>query len=477
MKFHTLGLVSLLSLGALPTAALAVEKAVVQAPVGAAEQVQFDVYVPLQQRAQLEKDLAAMHTPGDAMYRKWLTPQQFDARYAATPAQTQAIVQQLTAAGLQATVIAGHRIHVSGTSASIEKAFATTLYHAAYQDGHQTIMTLNPVPTTGAMYATGALVTGFSGTIRLHGFARKNAMPANRYSTAGPYWFDDLKQAYSYPSYQSYNGAGTTIGVLISNDFKQSDMNLYFGHEKLTSPSFTTINVDGGAPFDPNASLETSLDLQQTGGMAPKAKVLLYNLPDLSDDSIMDGLSKILMDNKADVVNMSFGEAELFYTAADNGGQDFTYLAKEEDDLFAQGTAQGITFVAASGDSGALAAVPVKVLQLRTELRQVPAFSELPRLQPARGRSRRNQPQDDLLPVQPGVLLSQRRSLRRSPRRRHLLRDIGNRRLLGFRRRNQHHLRQTALPGGDRYRQRHLPYGSGPLPPHGRMPRWRARNL
>ncbi len=359
VNVRTLGFVSLLSLGALPTSAFAVEKAVVQAPVAAAEKVQFDVYVPLQQRAQLEKDLVAMHTAGNAMYRKWLTPQQFDARYAATPAQTQAIVEQLTAAGLQATVIAGHRIHVSGTSASVEKAFATTLYHAAYQNGHQTIMTLHPVPTSGAMYATGALVTGFSGTIRLHSFAHKSAIPANRYSTAGPYWFDDLKQAYSFPSYQAYNGAGTTIGVLISNDFSQSDMNLYFGHEKLTSPSFTTINVDGGAPFDPSDSLETNLDLQQTGGMAPKAKILLYNLPDLSDDSLMDGLSQILTDNKTDVVNMSFGEAELFYTAADNDGEDFTYLAQEEDDLFAQGNAQGITFVAASGDSGALAAVPV----------------------------------------------------------------------------------------------------------------------
>jgi subtilase family serine protease len=335
------------------------EKAVVQAPVSGAEQVQFNVYLPLQHRAQLEKDLVAMQTPGNAMYHKWLTPAQFDARYAVTPARAEAVVEQLTAAGLHATLIAGHRIQVSGSSAAVEGAFGTRLYHAAYKNGRQTIMSVRPVITTGAMYETGAIVTGFSGTIRMHSFAHKTALPDNRYGTAGPYWFDDLKQAYTFPSYLSYNGTGTTIGVLMSNDFKPNDMTLYFNHEHLATPSYTTVNIDGGAPFSANDSLETSLDLQQTGGMAPKASIVLYNLPDLSDDSIMDGLSKILLDNKVDVVNMSFGEAELFYTAADNSGEDFTYLPREEDDLFAQGNAQGITFVASSGDSGALAAVPV----------------------------------------------------------------------------------------------------------------------
>ena len=359
MNYRNLGLAALLSLGATTPHAFALEKALIQAPVSATEQVEFNVYLPLQHRAQLEADLVAMHKPGSASFHKWLTPEQFDARYAVSPAQQQAILDQLTLAGLQANAIAGHRIHVAGTATAVEKAFGTRLYHGAYKNGRTTIMTAHAVTTRGAMHNAGALVMGFSGTIRMHSFAHKTAVPDNRYSTTGPYWFDDLKQTYAFPSYLAYNGAGTTIGILMSNDFKQSDMSLYFNHEKLASPSFSTINIDGGAPWDPNDSLETQLDMQQSGGMAPNAKVVLYNLPDLSDDSIMDGLSRILTDNRTDVVNMSFGEAELFYTAADNDGEDFTYVAREEDDLFAQGNAQGITFVAASGDSGALAAVPV----------------------------------------------------------------------------------------------------------------------
>jgi subtilase family serine protease len=52
-------------------------------------------------------------------------------------------------------------------------------------------------------------------------------------------------------------------------------------------------------------------------------------------------------------VNSSFGLCELYYTAAYNGGTDFTSILQLQHDIFRQGNAQGITFVEASGDNGA----------------------------------------------------------------------------------------------------------------------------
>ena len=54
-----------------------------------------------------------------------------------------------------------------------------------------------------------------------------------------------------------------------------------------------------------------------------------------------------------DVVSSSFGECELDFTAAYNNGTDFTSILKTIHALFQQGNAQGITFLASSGDSGA----------------------------------------------------------------------------------------------------------------------------
>ena len=122
------------------------------------------------------------------------------------------------------------------------------------------------------------------------------ARPANRYGAYGPYWFDDLKQAYSYPAYgppskDKATGAGQTIGILMATQPSPSDTKAYFTHEGLTPPTVSVRDVDGGAPFDPNsdASFEVSLDVQQSGGMAPKAHIVVYSLPSLSDEDVFAG--------------------------------------------------------------------------------------------------------------------------------------------------------------------------------------------
>lgn len=53
-------------------------------------------------------------------------------------------------------------------------------------------------------------------------------------------------------------------------------------------------------------------------------------------------------------MNSSFGGCELEYTAPYNGGVDHTSVLKAYHELFAQGNAQGIIFVASSGDQGGL---------------------------------------------------------------------------------------------------------------------------
>ncbi len=356
LSLLTLAVLSL----SIPSAQLhAAEKATLQARIASTDSVGFDVYIPLQHRDQLAKDLQDLHDSSSPNYQKWMTPEQFNARYGATDAQVAAIQRQLAASGLQSTIVTGHHIHVAGTAANVEKALGTTLRQGVYRNGKTTVAAAQPITRPDSSRQVDAAVTGLAGMIRMRSHAHSVAIPQNRYSSTGSYWFTDLKQAYSFPSYQAYNGKGVTIGILMSGDFNQPDMNTYFAHEKIASPKFSTVQIDGGSPFDPDGSFETHLDLQQSGGMAPKAHVILYNLPDLSDDHILDGLSKIVSDNKADVVSMSFGGPEAFYTAADNGGEDFTYILQQEDDLMAQGNAQGITFIASSGDSGALSALPI----------------------------------------------------------------------------------------------------------------------
>ncbi|RSL17119.1 subtilase family protein [Edaphobacter aggregans] len=346
---------ALVCAGLVNTAALAAEKAAVQARAAAGQNVQFDVYLPLQHKAELDALLDNLHDSTSASFHQWLTPAQFHARFGASAATVAAVQHELEAYGLTTQVISPQQIHVSGDASSVEQALLTQVHVGTFKNGKKTMVAVGGISLPSTMASNGAVVTGLSGFIRMRSHAKKlEALPTNRYSEAGPYWFDDLKEAYSYPSYQVYNGKGVTIGILMSGGFNPPDMAAYFGHEKLAVPHMTTVNIAGGAPYDPNDSLETHLDLQQTGGMAPAANLILYNLPDLSDANIISGLITIIETNKADVVSMSFGGPEIGYLPAYNDGVDFTGILGVYDDVFKQGATQGITFVASSGDLGAL---------------------------------------------------------------------------------------------------------------------------
>ncbi|HVJ08200.1 MAG TPA: S53 family serine peptidase [Acidisarcina sp.] len=351
-----LGLAAAIS--CIPSAA-ALEKAKIQDRAPAAQPVEFDLYLPLQHESELDQLLNDLHDPDSSLFQQWLTPQQFAARFAPSTRLMNAISQELRGEGFKVIGVHTHSMHVAGTVGDVERVFSTRVAHASLANGKTVLAATQPLRLSPLLTSAGAIVMDFSDTIHMHSHAQfASAAPEDRYSSAGPYWFDDLKQAYEFPSYQVYTGKGARIGILMTGAYNPADMDLYFGHEKLSTPRIFEVEIRGGAPFDAIASLETHLDIQQAGGMAPGAEIVLYNLPDLSDASIFAGLTTIVESNAVDIVNMSFGSAELGYTAEYNSGVDQLGLLNVWDSLFKQGNAQGITFVASSGDLGAKSIPP-----------------------------------------------------------------------------------------------------------------------
>jgi|SRR5579872_404618 len=347
-----------------PVAAAPIAHPAVVAPAAAQQLVTFPVHLPLRNEQQLEALVASQSDSRSPLYHHFLTPAQFRAAYGPTQAQIDSVVTTLRAAGFTIRSIGTQEIQVQGTVSLVERNFGTRLVVTRSATGHLGTASLTPLRLPRSLAMLGASIPAFSPVShhRVHATRVTGPMPLNRYSPIGGYWFDDLKQAYSYPSFQTVNGAGRTIAVLMASNFENADIAAYFAHELLPTPKLARRVVDGGAPFDPNsgASLEVELDIEQSGGMAPGATIIDYNIPDLSDASIFDGYAAIIDDNVADIVNSSFGGCELFYTKAYNGGVDYTYILQDFHDLFLQGNAQGITFVASAGDNGALGCTNVE---------------------------------------------------------------------------------------------------------------------
>jgi subtilase family serine protease len=339
-------------------------------PAAATAPVAFEVFLPLHDTAGLAQLLIEQQTPGSPNYRKWLTPEQYGQRYGPSASDMERAKAALRAEGLTIEATRARSLHVSGTVAQVSRAFQTRLEAVRGSSGPSRMVAAVTLIMPTALQQLGAHVASFTGLPRKHPMAMRvaGAIPANRYGPDGPYWYNDLKQAYDYPSYQStltngrrLDGTGVKVAVLMSDRLYPGDLATYFGHEHFTTttgkpvPTVTTVLVDGGGVVGGDGSLEASLDVQQVLGGAPGATVTLVSLPDLSDEHILDGYNYIVQNpNLYDVVNSSFGGCELYYTAAYNGGTDYTDILRTYDELFQQGAAEGITFVASSGDNGGL---------------------------------------------------------------------------------------------------------------------------
>ncbi len=347
-----------------PSAAATVARAEAGRPVA------FDVMMPLRNAATLEAFVAALHDPASPTYHKWLTPAQFGMRFGPESAKVAAVAASLRARGFDVTVQT-RSLHVTGTAAQVETNFGTHLLLGRTPEGVTHVMQETPVRLPDEITATGAQVFSFSPHVaHVHSLRATGRIdPANRYSPTGTYWFDDLKEAYAYPAAgapvtaadgttQRFDGTGVTLGVLMSSDIFDADIAAVFDHENWRTirgtpdPTlYARRYVNGGATTASPALDEASLDTQEELTGAPGAHVVLYDIPDLSDGNVAAGYITIDEYNEVDLVSSSFGGCELSYTAAYNGGQSFLGILRAQHELFLQGNAQGITFLASSGDN------------------------------------------------------------------------------------------------------------------------------
>jgi subtilase family serine protease len=380
IDMHVMGLCAALIAGALSLSSLESLRAATMIPSGATvaatppgQTLVFSVYLPMQNKSALDALVADQQNIKSALYHKWLTPAQFNTQFGASPSSVANAKAALESEGFKVLGVTGRAIQVSGTAEAFASAFSTSLSTVSV-NGRSNVLATTGLQLPAALKAQGVSVSAFATLPRMHMHSSPSLIPsynpANRYTPAGGYWYDDLKQAYDYPSYQSLDGTGASVAIVISSDVLDSDIAAMFNHEKFTAttgkspPVHAVVPIDGGAPPfgspENGGYFEASLDVQQVLGGAPGAQVTVVDIPDLSDGSILDGYNYIVNAETASgapffqLVNSSFGECELFYGAAYNGGEDFTFLLDYYNALFEQGNAEGITFVASSGDSGGL---------------------------------------------------------------------------------------------------------------------------
>jgi subtilase family serine protease len=368
--------------------------------LGAADQnamTHFNVFLPLTHQDTLEQLLKDQTDSTSANYHHWLTPAEFKEQFGPSHADMATTTAALKAAGFTVTGEKTQSLMAQGPVNAVEKMFTVHLQLVKSETGKTKFAAAERHLTMpDALASLGAVVPEFTThSAHVHSTVLgpivkgtvpegKASGPGARFSTADSFYYaNDMREAYQTPSFvdeivpkherhpAQIAGVGVTIGILMSSTIDPDDVALsfnstigvppvqdvqaYSAHSKLPVPTVTVQEVEGGSgKFGNFAAAEASLDTQMSLGTAPGAQEILYDIPDLNDDSIIAGYTEIDEFNAVDVVSSSFGGCELDYTKPYNNGVDMTGILKVYHDLFRQGNSQGITFLASSGDQGAL---------------------------------------------------------------------------------------------------------------------------
>jgi subtilase family serine protease len=314
------------------------------------QQLNLSIGLQLRNPADLDSLLSAIYNPQSPQYQQYLTPDQFIQLFAPASDQVQQVVSFLQGQGLTVTSIAPNNllIDASGPLAQVEQAFNIQINN--YQMGNQTFYANATSPSIPASISP--LITSIGGldnSVDYQPLYRRLAThhQNHRVTLAGQSGFGpkDLSKAYDITPLQSAGilGDNQTIALFELDGYQASDISKYFQSNGLATPNITNVMVDNFNGSPGQGAIEVELDIEVAGGIAPHARQFVYEGPNTTQ-GVNDTYNRIVHDNKAQIVSISWGLCE-----ASSGTAELHTL----DNIFKQGASQGISFFAAAGDSGA----------------------------------------------------------------------------------------------------------------------------
>lgn len=157
------------------------------------------------------------------------------------------------------------------------------------------------------------------------------------------------------PLYARANGSGQTLGIVTLAAVDPGSPENFWSNvaDVNRTGTFSVDNVDGGpgAPSAAAGSVETDLDIEQAGGVAPGANVIDYQAPN-TDYGFVDAFMTAASQNIASGVSASWAESETYFDATVRSGTEAAGYAQSFDEAFLEMAVQGQSAFTSSGDQG-----------------------------------------------------------------------------------------------------------------------------
>jgi hypothetical protein len=340
-----------------------------QGATSASRSLQLTVTLQPSDTSALAAYVADVSTPGNSLYRHYLSPSQFASRFGAGSQAIADVRSSLSAQGLTLgpTAANGLSIPVTGSVGTIQKAFATSFDNYQQPSGRVAYANTTAPSLPPAIAGDVQGILGLDDLYQSQTGPQPTPVPASTYlatkaspqTTGGATWTgscgsyrgvwtaNQLAGAYSMSSLsnQGLNGDGITVGLYELSNYQLSDITKYEscysyggGHP---NPAISNVIVDGGA-LNTDGSDEVTLDIEDVLGLAPGANIVVYEGPN-SGSGGYDTYSQMISDDTSQVISTSWGLCEADMTKSG---------ASAQNTLFQEAAVQGQTILAAAGDDG-----------------------------------------------------------------------------------------------------------------------------
>ncbi|MGH9171294.1 MAG: protease pro-enzyme activation domain-containing protein [Acidimicrobiales bacterium] len=356
-------------------------------PAPRAAVLHLDVVLSPRDPKALSAFASAVSTPGNSLYGHYLRTGEFPAVFGPTPGTIARVLAGLHGTGLRTGPISANHliIPVSTTVGTAERAFGVVIESFRLASGRLAIANLTaprlpatiarsitavvglddltlsqpanlgvlPAVTEAATTPASAATTSADASISSSQGSRATGpqacgAAASAGSNFGAWTENQLAKAYSSPTLYARGdlGAGVTIALFEATAYDAGDVATFqkcYG----TDTSITNVKVNGGTTSTAGLG-EAELDIETVLGIAPKAKLLVYEVAN-SGVGTLDEYDAIVSQNTAEVISSSWGQCEVFLGSS---------AASAENTIFEQAAAQGQSMLAVPGDEGSEGCLP-----------------------------------------------------------------------------------------------------------------------
>ena len=298
------------------------------------------VSLPYGDAAGMQSFVDSVSNPSSPNYHQYITPDEIGQRFGLSDDKVQAVESYLKSEGFKISLVSKNHLGIMAdcTVDQAEKAFGTTINDYAVNDAAHENGNPNYFSFSTSLQAPAAIAPYILDVSGLESFTKPHKTAALT-CTQGRTLYGEA------PLYSAgMQGQGRHIAISNWDGYRLSNTSLYYSHFGLPTPSggvlsnIHVISIDGANGGTASVGAEGDLDIQMEAGMAPLADIYIYDNGGQSD--LLGVITREANDNIADVISESYGW--------NVSGTTLTSVHNEHLSM----TAEGITYMAATGDSG-----------------------------------------------------------------------------------------------------------------------------